>query len=134
MSSAATRRSRCRGLRGSSNASASASDAPAKASTAHAFVTAFGKGFQRPLVLLRTLMAEMSEIASGPIQIAPWCCPRMTRPEATLLEAIARVRSNPPAARMLLADLLGVRDASGTAAIAHALADAFADLALPLDV
>ena len=103
------------------------------ASTAHAFVTAFGKGFQRPLVLLRTLMAEMSEIASGPIQIAPWCCPRMTRPEATLLEAIARVRSNPPAARMLLADLLGVRDASGTAAIAHALADAFADLALPLD-
>ena len=57
----------------------------------------------------------------------------MTRPEATLLEAVARARTNPQATRMLLADLLGVRDASGAAAIAHALGDAFADLALPLD-
>ncbi|AQR73069.1 DUF6628 family protein [Sphingomonas sp. LM7] len=103
------------------------------ACTAHAFVTAFGKGFQRPLVLLRALMAEMSTASSGPIQIAPWCCPRMTGPEATLLDVIASVRTNRPRADMLLADLLGVRDAASIGFTAHALANAFADLALPLD-
>lgn len=103
------------------------------ACTAHAFVTAFGKGFQRPLVLLRALMAEMSAASAGPIQIAPWCCPRMTGSEATLLQVIARVRTNPPSANMLLADLLGIRDAASVGFTAHALANAFADMALPLD-
>lgn len=103
------------------------------ACTAHAFVTAFGRGFQRPLVLLRALMAEMSAASAGPIQIAPWCCTRMTGPEATLLEVIGGIRSHPARAQMLLADLLGVRDAPGVACTAHALANAFADLALPLD-
>jgi hypothetical protein len=102
------------------------------ACTGHAFVTAFGKGFQRPLVLLRALMQEMSAIASGPIQIAPWCCPRMTGAEAALLQAIARVGTRPQSAAMLLSDLLGVRDASGVLVTAHALANAFADLGLPL--
>lgn len=103
------------------------------ACTAHAFVTAFGKGFQRPLVLLRALMAEMSAASAGPIQIAPWCCPRMTGSEAILLEVIGRVRTHPARARMLLADLLGIRDAASISFTAHALANAFADLALPLD-
>ncbi|MDF7777195.1 hypothetical protein P1X14_18190, partial [Sphingomonas sp. AOB5] len=52
------------------------------ACAAHAFVTAFGRGFQRPLVLLRALMAEMSASSARPVQIAPWCCPRMTGAEA----------------------------------------------------
>jgi hypothetical protein len=103
------------------------------ACTAHAFVTAFGKGFQRPLVLLRALMQEMSAIASGPVQIAPWCCPRMTGAEAMLLDVLGRVRTNPYGASVLLADMLGVRDASGVLVTAHALANSFADLALPLD-
>jgi hypothetical protein len=103
------------------------------ACTAHAFVTAFGKGFQRPLVLLRALMAEMSAASAGPIQIAPWCCPRMTGPEATLLEVIGGIRTHPARAQMLLADLLGIRDATSVSFTAHALANAFADLALPLD-
>ena len=103
------------------------------ACAAHAFVTAFGKGFQRPLVLLRALMAEMSAAAAGPIQIAPWCCSRMTRAEATLLQVIGRAHDNPVAAEMLLADLLGIRDARSVAATARALSAAFADLALPLD-
>lgn len=103
------------------------------ACAAHAFVTAFGRGFQRPLVLLRALMVEMSAASAGPIQIAPWCCPRMTRAEATLLEVIGRARTNQIAAAVLLADLLGVRDATGVAVTAEALSLAFADLALPLD-
>ncbi|WP_066795345.1 DUF6628 family protein [Sphingomonas soli] len=102
------------------------------ACAAHSFVTAFGKDFQRPLVLLRALMQEMSAISSGPIQIAPWCCPRITGAEAALLEVMARVRTNPQSAAVLLADMLGVRDACGVLVTAHALANAFADLALPL--
>ena len=48
------------------------------ACAAHAFVTAFGKDFRRPLLLLRTLMLELSNAAARPIQIAPWCCARIT--------------------------------------------------------
>ncbi len=99
----------------------------------HSFVTAFGKGFQRPLVLLRALMQEMSALAAGPIQIAPWCCPRMTGAEAALLDVLGRVRTQPEAAAVLLADMLGVRDATGVLVTAHALANSFADMGLALD-
>lgn len=103
------------------------------ACAAHAFVTAFGKGFQRPLVLLRTLVAEMSAASSRPIQIAPWCCPRMTTAEAALLGILGRARDNPIAAALLIGDLLGIREPMGILATAHALANAFADMGLPLD-
>jgi hypothetical protein len=103
------------------------------ACAAHAFVTAFGKGFQRPLVLLRTLVAEMSAAASRPIPIAPWCCPRMTAAEATLLDVLGRTRDNPIVAALLLGDLLGIREPIGILATAHALANAFADMGLPLE-
>jgi hypothetical protein len=46
---------------------------------------------------------------------------------------IASVRTHPVRANMLLADLLGIRDATSVGFTAHALANAFADLALPLD-
>jgi hypothetical protein len=103
------------------------------AATAHAFVTAFGKGFRRPLLLLRTLMAEMSVAASGPIQIAPWCCLRMTPNEGALLDLLAASMSDPGRARVLLADLLGARQVDGILATAAALAGSFADLGLPLE-
>lgn len=103
------------------------------AATAHAFVTAFGKGFRRPLLLLRTLMAEMSTTAAGPIQIAPWCCPRMTVAEGALMRILETARPEPDRARLLLIDLLGSRKVEGVAATAHALADAFADMGLPFE-
>ena len=103
------------------------------AAAAHAFVTAFGRDFRRPLVLLRALMAEMSTAAAGPIQIAPWCCARMTAAESVTIEIIARAPQDPARAHLLLADLLGVRQADGVLATAHALANAFADLGLPLE-
>ena len=105
----------------------------ADACAAHAFVTAFGKGFQRPLVLLRTLIAELSGASARPIAIAPWCCPRMTAAEATLLDVLGRARDNPDAAALLLGDLLGIREPTGVLATAHALANAFADMGLPLE-
>ncbi len=103
------------------------------ACAAHAFLVAFGRGFRRPLVLLRTLMNEMARISERPIPIAPWCCPRMTRTEATLLAVLAAVGERPEAAGLLLADMLGVREASGVLMTASALATAFADMGLPFD-
>ncbi|SOB87741.1 hypothetical protein SAMN06297144_2877 [Sphingomonas guangdongensis] len=102
------------------------------AAAAHAFLTGFGQDFRRPLTLLRTLMLELSEVSSRPIQIAPWCCPRMTASEAALVAVLTRCLTNEAAAGLLLADLLAVRDASGPLATAAALATACADLGLPL--
>lgn len=103
------------------------------ATAAHAFVTAFGRNFRRPLILLRTLMLELSAAATGPLQIAPWCCSRMTGCEGALLAVVGKSLRSERAAEMLLADMLGVRDAKGALATATALAIAFADLGMPLD-
>ncbi|MES2338547.1 MAG: DUF6628 family protein [Pseudomonadota bacterium] len=103
------------------------------ACTAHAFVTAFGKDFRRPLILLRTLMMELSAAATRPIRIAPWCCARMTPCEGALIAALCKSLESEGAANLLLADMLGIRDASGPLATATALAIAFADLGMPLN-
>ena len=102
------------------------------ACTAHAFVTAFGKDFRRPLILLRTLMLDLSAASSRPIQIAPWCCGRITPCEGAVLAVLQKSTHGDPAANLPLADMLGVRDASGPLATATALAIAFADLGMPL--
>lgn len=102
------------------------------AAAAHAFVTGFGKDFRRPLLILRALMAEMSAASSGPIQIAPWCCGRMTAAEGALLDVIATVPCDPERGRLILADLLGIRRVDGVLATTHALSNAFADAGLPL--
>lgn len=102
------------------------------AAAAHAFVTAFGRGFRRPLLLLRTMMRDLAAVSERVIPVAPWCCPRITGAEATLLAAVARADANPRAANLLLSDLIGRRDASGVLATAKALASAFADLGMPL--
>ncbi|MFZ5746150.1 MAG: DUF6628 family protein [Pseudomonadota bacterium] len=105
----------------------------ADAATAHAFVTAFGKDFRRPLILLRAFVQEMSATSAGPIQIAPWCCGRMTCAEVAVLDVLGRVEREPRTAAILLADLLGTRAPEGVLATAHAVARAFSDLGLPLD-
>lgn len=102
------------------------------ACAAHAFMTAFGKDFRRPLLLLRTLMMELSASATRPLQIAPWCCGRVTPAEGAFLAVTAKALTNERAAAFLLADLLAVRDASSPLATATALAIAFADLGMPL--
>ena len=102
------------------------------ACAAQAFLAAFGKDFRRPLTLLRTFVAELSTISTKPITIAPICCPRMTPAEATLVTVLARALSAEATAALLLADLLGLRDAGAPMATGSALAIAFADLGLPL--
>lgn len=102
------------------------------AAAAHALFTGFGRGFRRPLLLMRALMAELAATAAGSIAIAACCCPRMTAAEEVLLSVLARAETEPDAARLLLADLLSVRRADGALATAAALAAAFADEGRPI--
>jgi hypothetical protein len=102
------------------------------AQTATVFVNAFGQAFRRPLVLMRTFMGEIAATASGPIAIAPCCCMRMTQAEHALLTILARAERHPESARLLLADLLGVRRVDAVLATAATVAGAFADIGHPL--
>jgi hypothetical protein len=99
---------------------------------ANTFLSAFGNGFQRPLVLARAFMAELAATSTTTIPIAPCCCGRMTWAEATILSAIGQAERRPDVARLLLADLMAQRRADAIAASAAALSAAFADAGLPL--
>ncbi len=99
----------------------------ADAQLANHFVSAFGSGFQRPLITLRVMMTEIASVASTPILIAPCCCMRMTASEATLIEVMRRLSGQPLAARALLADLLGNRCVDGVLATMALVESAFAD-------
>jgi hypothetical protein len=104
----------------------------ADARAAHTMFIAFGEGFRRPLVLLRTLMSELAGTSAGTIAIAPCCCPRMTPAESAMLSILARVETTPDVANYLMADLLGVRRVDGVLASAAAVAAAFADEGRPV--
>jgi len=104
------------------------------ACAAHAYMTGFGVRFRRPLVLTRTLVIELAEASSQPIEIAPWCCPRVTAAESALLTALARCEAESRAAEKLLADMLGTRDAHGVLAVVQTLAFTFRDLGLPIAI
>lgn len=104
------------------------------AQAAHALFSTFGSRFRRPLTMVRVMMAEVAATAALPIAIAPCCCGRMTTAERALLSVIARVETRPETARLLLADLLGVRRVEGVLATAAAVAAAFADEGRPIAV
>lgn len=104
----------------------------ADARAAHALFTAFGKGFRRPLLLMRALMADMAATSAGTVQIAPCCCPRLTAAEHAFLTVLTRAETEPAAAAILLADLLGHRRVDGVLASATAVAIAFADNGRPV--
>lgn len=104
----------------------------ADAHVANAFVTHFGEGFRRPLVLIRAFMHELAATATQPIAIAPCCCPRATPSEAALINVLTRAARAPCTAWILLADQLATRDVGAVLACAEAVAGAFADAGRPL--
>ena len=104
----------------------------ADARAAHAMLTAFGEGFRRPLVLMRSMMADISGQATGRIAIAPCCCARMTAAEHAVIAVLGRIETAPDNARLLMADLLGLRRVDGVLASAAAVAAAFADEGRPI--
>jgi hypothetical protein len=102
------------------------------ASVSHAMLRAFGKGFRRPLLLVRALMADVATHTSCTIAIAPCCFSRITHAEAAMLTILARAEREPAVAGLLLTDLLGLRRVDGVLASATAVAVAFADAGLPI--
>lgn len=102
------------------------------AHAAAAMLSAFGRSYRRPLVLLRALAAELSRASSRKLLVAPCCCGRTTTAEAVLLEAVAMSLAEPHCAHSCLAEMLGVRECIGTLSSAQALAQAFEDLGRPL--
>lgn len=104
----------------------------ADARAAYAMLSAFGEGFRRPLVLMRSMMADISGQATGRIAIAPCCCARMTAAEHAVIAVLGRIETAPEHARLLMADLLGIRRVDGVLASAAAVAAAFADEGRPI--
>ena len=102
------------------------------ARAAHALFTAFGEGFRRPLTLMRGFMADIAASSAAAIAIAPCCCARMTAAERALLSILACLEIAPERARLLLADLLGMRRVDGVLASAAAVTMAFADEGRPI--
>lgn len=98
----------------------------------HAFFGAFGPGFRRPLVLMRTMMADLAAGATCAISIAPCGSPRMTSAEATVLRILSLAQVQPDRARLLLADLINTRHPDGVLASIAVLAQAFADAGRPI--
>jgi len=99
---------------------------------ANTFVNTFGTGFRRPLVLMRSFMAELAATATTTIAIAPCCCSRMTWAEQSLVAAVSHAERRPDRARLLLADVLAERRSDAITATAAALSAAFADGGMPL--
>ena len=102
------------------------------ARASHALFTAFGEGFRRPLILMRSLMADLASSAADTIAIAPCCCTRMTSAERALLTMLARVETAPDTARLLMSDLLGIRRVEAVLASIAAVSAAFADDGRPI--
>ena len=51
-------------------------------------VGAYGRGFRRPLVLLRCFVHELATAAQRRIAVAPCCAPGMTRDEGLIVEGL----------------------------------------------
>lgn len=102
------------------------------AHAAHAYITAFGRSFRRPLLLTRALMAEVSRVSGIRILVAPCCCPRATGHESLLIDVVSTATRDPRGAHDRLAAMLGVRHCLGAITSAQAVAQAFADLGHPI--
>lgn len=104
------------------------------AHAAQALIEGFGTDFRRPLTLLRAMMADLAGGATCAIAIAPCCCRRMTHAEQAVLTIVARAEASPATARLLLSDLIGVRQPDGVMASITVVAQAFADAGRPVGV
>jgi hypothetical protein len=93
----------------------------------------FGRGYRRPLILLRAFMAESARASKLTIKIAACCCGRMTRDEILLIDTILLATSDPRAAHQSLATCLGTVNCIGALTSAQALNEAFGDLGRPLN-
>lgn len=85
----------------------------------------FGQTAPRALFVTRMLAAALGE-APTPLDYGTTQRTRMTIAEAMLIDAAGRVASDPAAARLLLRDVLGMRNVERPLAALHAVGEAFA--------
>lgn len=96
------------------------------------FEVNFGRGYRRPLVLVRVLVSEIRAAACTSVTIAPCCCTRMTPAEAAILAATTRISTSPDAARLLIADVLANRHPERVLVSLSAVVEGFADAGHPI--
>lgn len=104
----------------------------ADAHAAHAFFTAYGISYRRPLVLLRGFVGEIARTGAARLAIGPCCCPRMSSSEQAILSALGSALGDPAATHGRLARLLQVRSCPRVLDQAIALAGCFEDFGRPL--
>ncbi|MGE4323226.1 MAG: DUF6628 family protein [Sphingobium sp.] len=104
------------------------------AHAANAMLGAFGRGYRRPLVLMRAMMLELARASSRKILVAPCCCARMTMDEAVMMQAVGQSLDDPNATFDLIATLLGNDHALGALTCLQAVAQAHVDLGRPLNL
>lgn len=95
-------------------------------------INQFGRSYRRPLVLLRAMMLELARSSHRQIKLAPPCCGRFTRDEATLLCALSRAESAFAQCHDDACLLLDRDDALGAATCFQAVSTCFTDLGAPL--
>ncbi|MBX9813692.1 MAG: hypothetical protein A4S12_06140 [Proteobacteria bacterium SG_bin5] len=100
------------------------------AALAQRFVTLFGRDFRRVLFVTRMLAEQLNEAPS--VKFGTCRRTRMTESEAMLIAIAARLPGNVPAARLLLADLLGTRAIDAMLAALFAVSEAFAAMGKPI--
>ena len=102
------------------------------AHAANALLGTFGRGYRRPLVLMRAMMLELARASARLILVAPCCCPRMTEDEMRIAGAALTALRDPGAAHFGLTLLLDNEAAIGALTCMQAVAQAFADAGRPL--
>lgn len=100
------------------------------AGLAQRFIMLFGRDFRRVLFVTRMLAEKLA--AEPGVKFGTCRRTRMTESEATLMAIAARLPDNVPAARLLLADLLGTRQIDGMLAAFYAVSEAFAAMGKPV--
>lgn len=103
------------------------------AHAANAMLGAFGRGYRRPLVLMRAMMLELARVSSRRIMVAPCCCARMTADEALMMQATTDALRDPRGAFAAVSRLIGNDQALGALTCLQAVAQAHRDLGRPLD-
>ncbi len=102
------------------------------AHAANALFGHFGKGYRRPLVLMRAMMLEIARASGRRISVAPCCCTRLTADEGLLMQAMGVALSDPAGAYRLMATLLSTDAALGALTCAQAVSQAYADMGRPI--
>jgi hypothetical protein len=93
-----------------------------------------GLHFRKPLLMLRTLLLEIAQVARQPVPVAPCCALRMTMQERDLLTALAVADRDPALAEECLYRLTCGAPTASLLATLRMAARALGEAGRPLDL